>query len=78
MQVPRQALLQQVPSMQKPEPHSDAIVQVPPFGFLFVAQVVPEPLQYCIGWSQGVAALKSCWPAASTVQLPSEPGLPQL
>jgi hypothetical protein len=53
---PRQAVAQQTLSMQKPLPQSDAVWQRPPFGFLFVAHV-PEPLQYCIGPSQGVVAL---------------------
>jgi hypothetical protein len=43
-QVPVQALLQQRPSTQRLLPHSLAAPQVPPFGFLFMAQA-PEPLQ---------------------------------
>ena len=54
-----QALSQQTPSMQKPLPQSEApLGHRPPFGFLFVAHV-PDPLQYCIGPSQGVVALRS-------------------
>ena len=72
------ALLQQYPSTQKPLPQSDApFGHCAPFGFLFDMQE-PEPLQYCIGLSHGVVALWSCSPAATYVQLPSEPDLAQV
>jgi hypothetical protein len=68
-QVPRQALLQQKVSTQKLLPQSVLVVQLWPFGFLFVAQV-PAPLQYWDVPSQGVVALWSGSPMAIGVQLP--------
>jgi hypothetical protein len=77
-QLPVHAVAQQTPSMQKPLPQSVApFGHNPPLGFLFVEQV-PEPLQYCIGPSQGAVALWSCAPTLITVHDPSDPALPHV
>jgi hypothetical protein len=62
-QVPVQALMQQMPSTQNPDPQVAAVVQVCPLGDLFMPQV-PEPVQYCVAPSQGVVALWSGSPPA--------------
>ena len=55
--VPRQVLLQQTPSTQKPLPQSLLpFGHAWPFGFLSIAQV-PDPLQYFVGPSHVVVAL---------------------
>ena len=73
--VPRQVLLQQMPSTQKPLPQSlFPFGQACPFGFLSVEHV-PDPLQYFIGPSHVMVALWSCCPTGITEQLPSAPGL---
>jgi hypothetical protein len=57
-QVPRQALLQQVPSTQKVLPQSLETEHAPPLGFLFIWH---EPLtQYWLVASQVTVALWSC------------------
>lgn len=62
-QVPVQALLQHLPSTQKPDPQSVLALQVCPLGYLFMPHV-PAPVQYCMAPSQAVVALWSGNPAA--------------
>src|SRR5450432_937740 len=67
-QVPRQALLQQTVSTQKPLPQSAPVEHpVAPIGFLFDMQI---PLaQYWLTPSQGAVALWSGNPAGNAVQV---------
>ena len=71
-QAPAQALTQQTPSTQKPEPHSEAAVHFSPFGLLPVWQV-PAASQYDEPLQAGDELL-SCEPAGKLTHAPSEPG----
>jgi hypothetical protein len=76
-QVPAQALLQQMPSAQKFDPHWAAIWHGNPFGSLFMAQAL-APLQYSISPSQGFVALRSCCPSPTGPHVPSAMGRAQV
>jgi len=68
-QTPVQALTQQTPSTQKPEPHSEAAVHPNPFGLLPIWQV-PLASQYEDALHSGVELL-SCEPAGRLTHAPS-------
>jgi hypothetical protein len=66
-QVSLQALVQQRPSAQNPDPHCASAVHVVPFGFRPLLQA-PAPSQY-----SDAAQVESRPPAATFTQLPSLP-----
>jgi hypothetical protein len=71
--MPVQALTQQTPSTQKPEPHSLPAPQAAPLGLRPVWQV-PAASQYCPLMLHGVVEPVSCEPAGTFTHAPRLPG----